>query len=51
MPAVKSGRTLADENWRLIASGIILWKQQTDNEGPCLGIEVNIWERAQVHLL
>ena len=42
------GRELApDRFWNIPMETLI----SADNEGPCLGIEVNVWERAKVHLL
>ena len=42
------GRELApDCFWNIPMETLV----SADNEGPCLGIEVNIWERAKVHLL
>jgi hypothetical protein len=43
-----SGRALApDRIWNNTMETMI----STDDEGPCMGIEVNIWERAKVILL
>ncbi len=47
-PREDSGRALApDRFWNMAMDTMI----STDDEGPCMGIEVNMWERAKVKLL
>jgi hypothetical protein len=42
------GKALApDRFWSIGIESMIAG----DDEGPCLGIQLNIWERAKLHLL
>ncbi len=52
MKAQNPGRILQAGMCHLITSGTAQWimdvMNSADNEGPCMGIELNIWELAKV---
>ena len=48
MTAENPGRILRAGSWHLIASGTMDEMISAGDEGPCMGIEINIWQRFKV---